>query len=189
MDLALVAQLSTMKTSIPFLVFFDGFRTSHELQKIEVIDYDTMKALDDGELIEAFRARGLNPANPRIKVGQQAPDVYFPTRDQQPAFPKGSRIIQDTMNAVADKIVALQTLDYVVSRAKNYRCNGQRCETIQETTSILNKERGMKLGLVSGSRLSSFDVELSKLPACISQEDLRARSHQGTGLHRRTSLS
>ncbi|MDY0152889.1 MAG: hypothetical protein RBS43_11495 [Candidatus Cloacimonas sp.] len=105
MDLGLVAQLATMKTSIPFLVFFDGFRTSHELQKIEVIDYETMAELDDGDLIEAFRLRALTPDNPRMKVGQHAPDVYFQGRETSNLYyQKAPAIISETMKQVADKI-------------------------------------------------------------------------------------
>jgi pyruvate-ferredoxin/flavodoxin oxidoreductase len=65
MDLAIVCQLATLKTSIPFLCFFDGFRTSHELQKVDVVDYETMAELIDPALIEDFRKRALTPDTPR----------------------------------------------------------------------------------------------------------------------------
>jgi pyruvate-ferredoxin/flavodoxin oxidoreductase len=173
MDLAIVAQLATMKTSIPFMVFFDGFRTSHELQKIEVIDYDTMKELDDGELIEAFRARGLNPDHPRIKVGQQAPDVYFQGRETSNLhYQKAPGIIQDTMNAVAEKIGrGYKLFDYVGApdAEEVIIAMGSGCETIQETIEYLNKERGMKLGLVKVRVYRPFDVEAFKasLPSTV----------------------
>ena len=67
MDLALVAHLATLKARVPFVHFFDGFRTSHEVQKIDVIDYDEMAALVDKEAVAAFRARGMNPEHPELR--------------------------------------------------------------------------------------------------------------------------
>lgn len=152
MDLAVVCQLATMKTSIPFLCFFDGFRTSHELQKIEVIDYETMAELDDGELIEAFRQRALSPDRPRIKVGQQAPDVYFQGRETSNLhYAKAPQIIQETMDAVGAKIGrSYKLFDYVGHPEAEdiIVAMGSGCETIEETIGWLNENRGMKLGLV-----------------------------------------
>lgn len=163
MDLGLVAQLATMKTSIPFLVFFDGFRTSHELQKIEVIDYETMAELDDGELIEAFRQRALTPDNPRIKVGQQAPDVYFQGRETSNLhYQKAPGIIAETMKQVAEKIGrSYKLFDYVghPEAESVIVAMGSGCETIEETIEYLNKERGMKLGMVKVRVYRPFDTE------------------------------
>ena len=166
MDLGLVCQLATMKTSIPFLCFFDGFRTSHELQKIEVIDYETMAELDDGELIEAFRQRALNPDHPRMKVGQQAPDVYFQGRETSNLhYQKAPGIIQETMDQVAAKIGrSYKLFDYVghPEAESIIVAMGSGCETIEETISFLNRERGMKLGLVKVRVYRPFDVDAFK---------------------------
>ena len=81
MDLALVAHLSTLKSKVPFLHFFDGFRTSHEVSKIDVIDYDEMKALVNMDEIRDFKSRALNPEHPIQKGTAQNPDVYFQTRE------------------------------------------------------------------------------------------------------------
>jgi len=81
MDMAVVAHLATLKSSVPFLSFFDGFRTSHEIQKVEEIDYNDIKKLVDESLIEKFRARGLRPEAPTIKVAAQNEDVYFQGRE------------------------------------------------------------------------------------------------------------
>jgi pyruvate-ferredoxin/flavodoxin oxidoreductase len=81
MDLGVVSHLSTLKSKVPFLNFFDGFRNSHEIQKIEMIDYDTMRELLDMSYVEDFRSRALNPDQPRVKVGAQNPDVYFQGRE------------------------------------------------------------------------------------------------------------
>ncbi|MDP2172696.1 MAG: pyruvate:ferredoxin (flavodoxin) oxidoreductase [Candidatus Cloacimonadaceae bacterium] len=152
MDLGLVCQLATMKTSIPFLVFFDGFRTSHELQKVEVIDYETMAELDDGDLIEAFRQRALNPDNPRVKVGQQGPDVYFQGRETSNLhYSAAPGIIAETMEQVGATIGrGYKLFDYVghPEAESVIVAMGSGCETIEETITYLNDKRGMKLGLV-----------------------------------------
>jgi pyruvate-ferredoxin/flavodoxin oxidoreductase len=80
MDLALVAHLSTLEAKVPFLHFFDGFRTSHEVSKIETIDYEEIKPLVDMKYIEEFRARALNPERPYEKGTAQNPDIYFQNR-------------------------------------------------------------------------------------------------------------
>ncbi|RKX74269.1 MAG: pyruvate:ferredoxin (flavodoxin) oxidoreductase, partial [Spirochaetes bacterium] len=77
MDLAFVSHLATLKGQVPFLNFFDGFRTSHEIQKVEEIQFDTIKKLIEPEFIERFRSRGMRPEKPMIKVAAQNPDVYF----------------------------------------------------------------------------------------------------------------
>ena len=81
MDLALVAHLSTLKAHLPFLHFFDGFRTSHEIQKIELIDYEEMAKLIDWDEVKAFRARALNPEHPVQHGTAQNADIYFQGRE------------------------------------------------------------------------------------------------------------
>ena len=81
MDLSGVAHLSAIKGRVPFLNFFDGFRTSHEIQKIEVMDYADLEKLLDKDAVSAFRQRGLNPDNPVIRGTAQNPDIYFQTRE------------------------------------------------------------------------------------------------------------
>ncbi|MBQ3109289.1 MAG: pyruvate:ferredoxin (flavodoxin) oxidoreductase, partial [Clostridia bacterium] len=81
MDLALVAHLSAIKGSVPFLHFFDGFRTSHVVQKIEDIDYGDMDKLLDSDAVAAFRARALNPEHPKQMGTAQNPDIYFQGRE------------------------------------------------------------------------------------------------------------
>jgi pyruvate-ferredoxin/flavodoxin oxidoreductase len=86
MDLAIVSHLATLKAQVPFLSFFDGFRTSHELQKVEEVSYDTIAELVEPEYIERFRARGLRPESPTVKVAAQNPDVYLPGRENGHKF-------------------------------------------------------------------------------------------------------
>ena len=80
-DLALVAHLATLESEIPFLAFFDGFRTSHEFQKVELLDYADMKKLVDMKYVERFRNRALRPEAPYAKMAAQNPDVYFQGRE------------------------------------------------------------------------------------------------------------
>ncbi len=81
MDLGAVAHLATIKGRVPFLHFFDGFRTSHEIQKIEVWDYDTLAKMVDWDSIQAFRDRALNPENPVLHGTAQNPDIFFQARE------------------------------------------------------------------------------------------------------------
>src|SRR5699024_9014620 len=81
MDLAGVAHLSALKGRVPFVHFFDGFRTSHEIQKIEMIDYDVFKDLVDYEDLQEFRDRSLNPARPYTKGTAQNPDIFFQAKE------------------------------------------------------------------------------------------------------------
>ena len=86
MDLAPVAHLTALKTRVPFINFFDGFRTSHEIQKIEVLEYDELKPLVDQEALEAFRQRALNPDAPVTRGTAENPDIYFQHREASNPF-------------------------------------------------------------------------------------------------------
>jgi len=86
MDLAGVAHLSAIKSSIPFLHFFDGFRTSHEIQKIEVMEYDDLAKLIDYDALERFRKNALNPETPCTRGSNQNPDIYFQAREASNKF-------------------------------------------------------------------------------------------------------
>lgn len=81
MDMALIAHLSAIESQLPFLHFFDGFRTSHEIDKVEMIPYETIKEMVDMKYVEAFRERAMRPEKPFLKVGAQNPDVYFQGRE------------------------------------------------------------------------------------------------------------
>ena len=117
-DLALVAHLATLESEIPFLAFFDGFRTSHEFQKVELLDYSDMKSLLDMKYVERFRNRALRPEAPYAKMAAQNPDVYFQGRETTNAtYDALPGIVQKYM----DKVAALtgrqlHLFDYVGSR-------------------------------------------------------------------------
>lgn len=163
MDLAIVAQLSTLKSSLPFLLFFDGFRTSHELQKVEVIDYETMAKILDYKYIETFRKRAMSPDMPFVKVGQQNPDVYFQGRETVNKYYDATpAIVQEYMNEITKLTGRTYNLfDYTGHpEAENVIIAiGSGCETIEETISYLNKSEGEKYGLVKVRLYRPFAVE------------------------------
>ncbi|HKK67918.1 MAG TPA: hypothetical protein VJ946_06885, partial [Bacteroidales bacterium] len=141
MDLALVSHLATLEAQVPFLNFFDGFRTSHEVQKVEMIDYDDMKDLLNPEHVARFRNRAMRPEKPFIKVGAQNPDVYFQGRETvNKYYDETPAIVQKYMNIVANKIGRKYNLfDYVGAPDAEtiIIAMGSGCETIDETVNHL----------------------------------------------------
>ena len=108
MDFALIAQQATLASRVPFLHFFDGFRTSHEVQKIEELTFDDMRAMIDDDLVAAHRARALSPDHPMMGGTAQNPDVYFQGRETVNKFYLAApAIVQETMDKFA-KIVGRQ---------------------------------------------------------------------------------
>jgi pyruvate-ferredoxin/flavodoxin oxidoreductase len=163
MDLAVVSHLATLKSKVPFLNFFDGFRSSHEIQKIEVIDYDTMREMLDWRYAEEFRSRALNPERPRVKVGAENPDVYFQGRETVNKYYQACpAIVQEYMDLLA-KYVGRQyhLFDYVGApdADKVIVAMASGCETIEETINYLNAKRGTKLGLVKVRLFRPFAAE------------------------------
>ncbi|MBQ3101723.1 pyruvate:ferredoxin (flavodoxin) oxidoreductase [bacterium] len=166
MDLALVAHLATYKSKVPFLQFFDGFRTSHEIHKIEEISYEDIAKLVEPQYIEEFRQRALRPEAPICKVGAQNTDVYFQGRETVNKFyNETADIVQEYMDKVAavtgrqyhpfDYVGAEDATDIIVAM-------GSGCETIEETIEYLNATRGTKYGLVKVRLYRPFDVERFK---------------------------
>jgi pyruvate-ferredoxin/flavodoxin oxidoreductase len=151
MDLGLVAHLAAIEGSVPFLHFFDGFRTSHEIQKIEIIDYDDMAKLVNWEAVRKFRDRAANPERPEIRGTAQNPDVYFQGREAaNPFYLKIPGIVETYM----DKVSTLtgrnyKLFDYVgdPNAERVVISMGSSCETIEETIKYLNG-KGEKVGLV-----------------------------------------
>ncbi len=163
MDLALVAHLATYKAKVPFLQFFDGFRTSHEVHKIEEISYEDIASLVEPKYIEEFRQRALRPEAPVSKVGAQNGDVYFQGRETSNKYYEATPdIVQEYMDKVAkvtgrqyhpfDYVGAPDATDVIVAM-------GSSCETIEETIEYLNSTRGTKYGLVKVRLYRPFDVK------------------------------
>jgi pyruvate-ferredoxin/flavodoxin oxidoreductase len=172
MDLAVVSHLATLESWVPFLNFFDGFRTSHEIQKVDMIDYETMASLLDMKLVEDFRRRALTPDRPVLKVGQQAPDVYFQGRETVNLYyEKVPAIVQKYMDLVGRKIGRQYKLfDYVghPQADKVVIAMGSACETIEETVEYLNRN-GAKVGLIKVRLYRPFSLEalVKALPASV----------------------
>jgi len=162
-DLGIVSHLSTLKSKLPFVNFFDGFRNSHEIQKIEEIDYDTMAEMVENKYVEEFRSRAMNPEKPMIKVAAQNPDVYFQGRETvNKYYLAAPAIIQEYMDLLATKIGRHYHLfDYVGApdADKIIIAMGSGCETIEETINYLNAKRGEKLGLIKIRLYRPFSIE------------------------------
>ncbi len=172
MDLAIVSHLATLKSSVPFLNFFDGFRTSHEIQKVEMIDYETMGSMLEMKYVEEFRKRALSPDKPVLKVGAQNPDVYFQGRETVNRFyNKTPKIVQEYMDLLYNKIGRQYHLfdyygdenaeDIIISMTSS-------CDVIEETINYLNK-KGAKLGLIKVRLYRPFSIEhfLKALPGSV----------------------
>lgn len=151
MDLGLVAHLAAIESSIPFLHFFDGFRTSHEIQKVAVIDYADMAKLVDQEAVAEFRARGANPERPELRGTAQNPDIYFQGREAvNPYYLKVPEIVVQTMKKLESVTGrAYNPFDYVghPEATRVIVSMGSSCETIEETVNYLTA-KGEKTGLV-----------------------------------------
>ncbi|MBM3312904.1 MAG: pyruvate:ferredoxin (flavodoxin) oxidoreductase, partial [Candidatus Aminicenantes bacterium] len=150
-DLAIVANLASLRTNIPFLHFFDGFRTSSEVQKVDLVPYEVLAELFEPEAVADFRARALNPERPMMRVGQHNPDVYFQGREAvNKSYAEAPAIVQHYMDKVAKVIGrSYHLFDYVgAPDADNVIIlMGSGAETAEETVNYFNK-RGAKRGVV-----------------------------------------
>ena len=162
MDLGLVAHLAAIEASVPFLHFFDGFRTSHEIQKIELIDYEDMALLVNREAVARFRARGTNPERPELRGTAQNPDIYFQGREAANSYYlKLAGIVADYMKKVGELTGRHYKLfDYIGDPAAEQVVvsMGSSCETIEEVVNYLVKQ-GQKIGLVKVRLYRPFSVE------------------------------
>jgi len=152
MDMALISHLSTLSASVPFLHFFDGFRTSHEINTIEDIDIETIKHLVPYDKIREFKARALNSNNPHQQGTAQNPDIYFQNRESANTFYNNTpAIVQDYMNKVG-KITGRKynIFDYYGDEnAENVIViMGSGASTTEETVKYLNEKFNAKVGVV-----------------------------------------
>jgi pyruvate-ferredoxin/flavodoxin oxidoreductase len=151
MDFALISQQATLKARIPFLHFFDGFRTSHEVQKVEEINFDQMRQMIDDELVLAHRKRALSPDRPQISGTSQNPDVYFQGRETVNKYYQAvPQIVEETMRKL-EKIVGRKynLFDYVGApdAEKIIIIMGSGAETVHETVEYL-VSKGQKVGVL-----------------------------------------
>ncbi len=169
MDLAPVAHLAAIKGRIPFLHFFDGFRTSHEIQKIKVWDYATLKDLADMNAIDTFRTHALHPENSKIMGSAQNPDIFFQNREAgNPFYNTLPTVVESTMHQINHLLgTNYQLFNYTgVPDAEHVIiAMGSVCETIEETLTQVNRAGG-KIGLVKVRLYRPFSTShlLSVLP-------------------------
>ncbi|NNK97309.1 MAG: pyruvate:ferredoxin (flavodoxin) oxidoreductase [Desulfobacterales bacterium] len=161
MDLALVAHLATIEARVPFLHFYDGFRTSHEIQKIEMIDYDDMASLYNWEAYRQFKKRALEPENPHTRGTAQNPDIYFQCREAANTYYLATpAIVTKYMNKVGELTGRHYSLfDYVgdPQAEKVLVAMGSGCEAIEESVEALVAQ-GEKVGLVKIRLYRPFDT-------------------------------
>ncbi len=186
MDLAAVAHLSAIKSRVPFLHFFDGFRTSHEIQKVECTDYDELAKLVDYDAIDEFRARALNPEHPVIRGTAENADIYFQGREASNKFYDAVPAIVDDYMA---KVSEMTGRDY---KAFNYYgapdaeniiiAMGSMCQAAEEVIDYLTA-KGEKVGIVEVHLYRPFSAErlFAAIPATVKKIAVMDRVKEVTG--------
>ena len=172
MDLGAVAHLSAIKGRVPFLHFFDGFRTSHEIQKIQVWDYKDLDEMLDKEAVAAFRRRSLNPEHPAQRGTAQNPDIFFQAREaSNKYYDEAVGVVEDYMNKVNEKLgTDYKLFNYygAPDAEKVIIAMGSVCDAIEETVDYLNAQ-GQKVGLIKVRLYRPFSVKhlLAAIPASV----------------------
>ena len=173
MDLTPVAHLSAIKGKVPFINFFDGFRTSHEIQKIEEWDYDDLADMADWDAIAEYRARALNPNNPSQKGSAQNPDIFFQAREAcNPYYDALPALVQEYMDKVNAKIGTDYKLFnyYGAEDAEQVIiAMGSVNDTIEETIDYMIKTSGAKVGVVKVRLYRPFCAQalIDAIPATV----------------------
>src|SRR5450432_1928988 len=171
-DFALVAQAATLATRVPFVHFFDGFRTSHELNTIELLSDDDLRALVPEELIRAHRGRALSPDRPFIRGTAQNPDVYFQARETvTPFYARTPGVVEDAMAQLAERTGRrYHIVDYAghPEAERVIIVMGSAAETVRETVTYLN-ERGERVGVLQVRLFRPFPAQalVGALPASV----------------------
>ena len=186
-DMALVAHLATLKSSVPFLHFFDGFRTSHEIQKIDEIAYEDIAKLMPWDKVEEFRARALNPEHPHLGGTAQNPDIYFQGREAANKYYLATpAIVEEVMDEVG-KITGRphKPFDYVGAPDAEavIVAMGSGCDVATEAVNKLNT-MGEKLGLVSVHLYRPFDSKrfVDAIPASVKKIAVLDRTKESGSL-------
>ncbi len=174
MDLTPVAHLSAIKGRLPFINFFDGFRTSHEIQKIETWDYEDLKEMTDFDAIQAWRDQCLNPNHPCQRGSAQNPDIFFQAREAiNPYYDEMPAIVQEYMDKVNAKIgTDYKLFNYygAADAEKVIVAMGSVCDTIEETIDYL-MAAGEKVGVVKVRLYRPFCAEalVAAIPETVKQ--------------------
>ncbi len=172
MDFALISQAATLESRIPFLHIFDGFRTSHEIAKIEIISDEVIRALIDDDFVKAHRDRGMNPNNPFIRGTAQNPDVFFQGRESSNPFYRATPEIVDRVMRQFEELTgrSYQLFEYEgdPEAEKVLILMGSGADTVDQTTRFLN-DSGEKAGVLKVRlyRPFSFDHFIQALPKSV----------------------
>mgnify|MGYP002423402776 FL=1 len=183
MDLTPVAHCAAIKGKVPFLNFFDGFRTSHEIQKIEMWDYEDLKEMVDQDAINAFRRHALNPEHPCQRGSAQNPDIFFQAREACNAYYEAlPDVVEEYMNKVNAKIgTDYKLFNYygAADAEKVIIAMGSVCETIDETVDYLIKA-GEKVGVIKVRLYRPFSVKhlLAVMPKTVKQISVLDRTKE-----------
>lgn len=162
MDLAAVAHLASIKSRVPFINFFDGFRTSHEIQKIAVWDYEDLKEMCDMDAVKAFRDRALNPENPTMRGSHENGDIFFQHREACNSYYNAvPGIVEEYMGKVNEKLGTDYKLFNYYGAPDAERvivAMGSICDVAEEVIDYLNK-KGEKVGIVKVRLFRPFSAE------------------------------
>ena len=183
MDLTPVAHCAALKGKVPFINFFDGFRTSHEIQKIETWDYEDLKDMVDMDAVDAFRKHALNPNHPCQRGSAQNPDIFFQSREAcNPYYDALPAIVQEYMDKVNEKIGTDYKLFnyYGAADAEHVIiAMGSVCDTIEETIDYL-VAAGKKVGVVKVRLYRPFSAEalINAIPETVKQISVLDRTKE-----------
>ena len=183
MDLTPVAHCAAIKGKVPFINFFDGFRTSHEIQKIETWDYEDLKDMVDMDAVDAFRKHALNPNHPCQRGSAQNPDIFFQAREAcNPYYDALPALVQEYMDKVNEKIgTNYKLFNYYGAEDAEHViiAMGSACETIEETIDYL-MAAGKKVGLVTVRLYRPFCAEalVNAIPDTVKQISVLDRTKE-----------
>ena len=183
MDLAAIAHLTTVKSRVPFIHFFDGFRTSHEIQKIETIDLEQLSSLMDQEALDAYHNIAMNPEHPLMRTTVQGPDVYYQSQEANNAMYEA---IPGFVEEYMQKINEITGRDYHIfnyygapDAERILVMMGSACEAAREVVDYLNK-RGEKVGMMQIHLYRPFDMQffLNAMPKTVKKIAAMDRSKE-----------
>ncbi len=183
MDLGAVAHLAAIKGKVPFLHFFDGFRTSHEIQKIEVWDYDTLKGMIDQDALADFRKRALNPEHPTLRGTAQNPDIFFQAKEaSNNYYNELPAIVTEYMDKVNKEIgTDYKLFNYYGAPDAEHVivAMGSVCDTVEETIDYMLAQ-GKKVGLIKVRlyRPFSIDAFVDAIPSTVKKISVLDRTKE-----------
>ena len=192
-DAALIAQAATLQSRVPFLHFFDGFRTSHELNTLSLLSDDDIRSLIPNELVRAHRSRALSPEHPFIRGTAHNPDTFFQAREAvSPFYAKVPAVVAKIMaqfDALTGRRYGLFEYEGTADAERVLVLMGSGAETARQTVMAL-VAKGAKVGVLQVRLYRPFSAAdfLAGL-ACVRHRDRRPGADQGTGLDRRAPLS